>query len=77
MHGDRGGSLTFGFAHIGQSGAHNAQVIDAIVLKKARVFYGQNRVFHHLGNFRNRGECPVLLAKFTQQIALDREHAQR
>ena len=48
LHGDGRRTLTFRAADVGQAGANHAQVIDATVLKKARILNRQNGVFHDL-----------------------------
>ena len=70
LHGDGGCALTFGAPHIGQAGAHHAQIVHAAVLEKARVFDGQHRVFHHLRNIFDRRQAAPLFAELTDQCAI-------
>ena len=66
LHGDGGGPLAFGAAHIGQARANHPQIVHAAVLVKARVFNGQHRVNHHVGNVVDGGQRAALFTKFTQ-----------
>ena len=67
LHGDGRCALAFGTPHIGQAGAHHAQIVHAAVLEKARVFDGQHRVFHHLRNVFDGRQTAPLFAELADQ----------
>ena len=77
LHGDGRGALALALAQVGQSGPHDAQIIDAAMLVKAGVFDRQHRVLHDLRDFVDRCEVATLLTKFANQIPLGGENAQR
>ena len=77
LHGDGGGALALFAAQVGHGRAQHAQVIDAVVLVKARILDGQHGLLHHLGNVANRRQVAPLFAKFADQLPFGRIDAQR
>ena len=77
LHGDGGRTLALGLPQVGQRGAHHALVVHPAVLEKPRVFDRQHGVLHHVGNLGDGQQVAPFLAKFPDQLAVGREHAQR
>ena len=77
LHGDGGGALAFGAAHIGQAGTDDADVVNAPVREETGVLDRQHGVFHHLGNVLDRGEPAALFPELANHHAVFRENPQR
>ena len=65
LHGDGRCALGLLFAQVGQQCARHAFVVHAAVLKKARIFNGQNGVHHQLGDLFDGRQVATLFAKLS------------
>ncbi len=78
LHRDRASALARAAVHqVGDTGAQDADEVDAAVFVKAVVLDREHRLLHHVRNVLEAHEAAALLAELADQHVVGREYAQR